>query len=234
MAGLASAVLALLILLSSVSARAGDLFTGFQMDGNAQYFAFLGVKENLPWEYHGIKGYAQFFGAGQRYEYESGTRDIEADVQFLIPSLGLTKSLGDGAWSTSAQVGPKLRWKQEHGFPNDVGSKFEVGVFVQADAMYWQETHSVQAIVSYASLDHFFFGRVRGKLRAFSPDAGCCSLFAGMDVAGMGNDDFSSFQIGPLVEVPFGRFFVLARGGYQYDSTFNSGGYGGLEIYTPF
>ena len=82
--------------------------------------------------------------------------------------------------------------------------------------------------------DDFFFGRVRGKLRAFSPDAGCCSLFAGMDVAGMGNDDFSSFQIGPLVEVPFGRFFVLARGGYQYDSTFIFNGNGATEIYTPF
>ena len=45
MAGLASAVLALVILLSPVGARAGDLFTGFQMDAEAQFFAFLGVKE---------------------------------------------------------------------------------------------------------------------------------------------------------------------------------------------
>jgi hypothetical protein len=27
---------------------------------------------------------------------------------------------------------------------------------------------------------------------------------------------------------------VLARGGYRYDEDFGSGGYGGLEIYTPF
>lgn len=234
MAGLASAFLALIILLSPASARAGDLFTGFQMDGEAQYFTNLGVKEDLPWEALGLKPYAQLFGAAQRYDYQSGSRRIEADVQFLIPSLGVTKLIGGGPWSVSAQVGPKFRWKKEHGFLNDVGREFEVGAFVQAETMYWQETHSFQAFVSYASLDHFFFGRLRGKMLTYAPETGCCSIFTGMDLAGMGNDDFQAVQIGPLIEVPFGRFFVLARGGYQYDSSFSSGGYGGLEIYTPF
>ena len=51
-----------------------------------------------------------FFAAGQRYDYESGGRNIEADVQFLVPSLGITKPLGDGAWSVRLYHKPFIRW----------------------------------------------------------------------------------------------------------------------------
>lgn len=234
MAGLASAVLTLILLLASASARAGDLFTGFQMDSGAHYFAYLGLRDDLPWEAFGLKGYAQLFAAGQSYEYESGSQDIDADVQLLIPSLGVTRSLGGGAWSVSALAGPKLEWKEEGGFPNGSRREFGVGGFVQAETMYWQETHSFHAIASYSSLDDFFFGRIRGKLRAYRPETGCCTVFAGMDVAGMGNRDFSAIQTGLLAEVPIAWFSLLVRGGYQHDSAFGSGGYGGLEIYAPF
>ena len=148
MAGLASALLGLIILLPAAPAGAGDLFSGFQMDSEAQYFSYLGLKEDLPWESFGLTGYAQLLAAGQSYEYESGDQDIDADVQFLIPSLGVTKSLLDGAWSLSALVGPKLEWKKEDGFQNDTGREFDVGVFVQAEAIYWQETHSPNASIS--------------------------------------------------------------------------------------
>jgi hypothetical protein len=234
MAGLASSVFALILLLHSPNASAGDLFTGFQMDGRAQYFAYLGVRQDFPWESFGLKGYAQLFAAGQGYEYQSDDRDIDADVQFLIPSLGASMSLGDGAWSVATHVGPKLRWKNEVGFENATGRDFDVGVFVQAESMYWQETHSLHGIVSYGSLDNFFFGRIRGKLRAYSPETGCCSIFAGMEVAGMGNDDYRAVQAGPVLEVPIASFFLLVRGGYQHDDSFGSGGYGGLEVYTAF
>jgi hypothetical protein len=232
MATLASIVFVLILL--PVTASAGDLFTGFQMDNEVQYFTYLGVKENLPWEVAGVGGYVHLFGAAQSYEFESGNRDIDADIQFLVPSLGVTSKFGTEAWSFSLHAGPKLSWKKEHGFLVDSGSDFEVGAFVQAETIYWQESHSVHGIFSYGSQDNFFFGRVRGKLRTYSPKTGCCSIFAGIDVAGMGNDDFRAVQTGPLVEVPIGRFSLLARGGYQHDSTFGSGAYGGLEFYAPF
>ena len=234
MARLASAVFALSILLPSGAVRAGDVFTGFQMDDQAQYFVSVGVREELPWSSSGVKGYVQLFAAAQSYEYESGTLAIDADVQFLIPALGIKKSLGGGAWSISAHVGPQLEWKKEAGFPIDSGRRFNVGVAAQAEVMYWQETHSVHGMLSYASRDDFYFGRLRGKVRIHSPGTGCCALFAGMDLAGMGNSDFRAVQIGPLVEVPIGRFSLLARGGYKNDSSFGSGGYGGVEMYAPF
>lgn len=234
MAGLASAFLALIVMLPCTSANAGDLFAGFRMDNEEQYFAYLGLKEGLPWKPFDLETFAQLFGSGQNYEYESGNRDIDADVQSLTPSLGITTPLGDGGWSISTLAGPDFRWKKEDGFQNDSGRDFDVGVFVQAETMYWHESHSLHAMVSYASLDNFFFGRIRGKLLTHSPETCCRKIFLGLDVAGMGNDDFSAVQAGPLVEVPVGRFFLLARGGYQHDSNFGSGGYGGLEIYTSF
>lgn len=208
-------------------------FTGFQMDDETQYFAFLGLKRDV-WQGSGLAAYVHLFGAGQSYEYETGGRDIDTDLQLLTPSLGLSHAFGDGALSVSAHVGPRFEWKREDGFSYGSRSDFEVGVLVQAESLYWQETHSVQAIASYASSDDFFFGRLRGKLRVASPASGCCALFTGLDVAGMGNRDFDAVQTGPLIEVPVAGFFVLARGGYQYDSTFHSGAYGGLEIYAPF
>jgi hypothetical protein len=204
------------------------------MDGEAQYFAYLGLREGLPWKPLDLEFFAQLFGSAQSYEYESDNRDIDADVQSLIPSLGITIPLGNGGWSISTLAGPEFRWKKEEGFEDDSGRDFEVGAFVQAETMYWQETHSLHAMVSYASLDDFFFGRIRGKLLTYSPEAGCCKVFLGLDVAGMGNDDTSAVRTGPLIEVPVGAFFLLARGGYQYDSNFGSGGYGGFEIYTSF
>lgn len=234
MARLAPIVFALILLLSPESARSGDLFTGFQMDDDAQYFTYLGLREDLPWEVSGLKGYVQLFASGQTYEFESSNQDIDADVQSLTPSLGVTKALAGGPWTVSALAGPQLRWKKEEGFTNDAGRDLDVGVFLQAEAMYWQETGSFHALFSYASLDDFFFGRLRGKLRTFSPESGCCYVFLGFDVAGMGNDDFRAVQIGPLIEVPVGRVFLLTRGGYQNDSSSGSGGYGGLEIYMPF
>ena len=186
MASLASAIFALIILLLPATANAGDLFSGFQLDGQAEYFSYLGLKEDLPWESFGLKGYVQLFAAGQSYEYESGNQNINADVPFLIPSLGVTKSLPG-------------EWKKEDGFQNNSGRDLDIGMFVQGETMYWQETHSFQAMISYASLDDFFFGKARGKLRTYSPEKGCCPIFAGMDVAGMGNNDFSAVQTGPLI-----------------------------------
>jgi len=50
----------------------------------------------------------------------------------------------------------------------------------------------------------------------------------------MQNDDFRAVQSGPLVEVPIGKVFLLAKTGYQYSSSFHTGVYGGVEIYFPF
>lgn len=236
MAVLASALLALIILLPCSSASAGDLFTGIRLDNDEQYFAYLGLKEDLPWKPLGLETFVQLFVTGQSYRYELENVKTEATVQSLTPSLGVTKVIGGGPWSVSGLLGAELKWTKESPDPGDFGRYFESGVFVQAEAMYWQETHNFHAMVSYAHRDKFFFGRIRGKLRTVSPETGCCRVFVGLELGGMDSRrfHFNAVQVGPLVEVPVGRFSLLAHAGFQQDSDLGSGGYGGLEIYTAF
>ena len=234
MAVLASVLLALIVLLPCSIASAGDLFTGVRLDNDEEYFAYLGLKEELPWKPLDLGTYVQLFASGQTYTYEAGSLDIDARVQTLTPSLGVNRLMGGGPWKVSALAGLEMKWTKEDGAPVDRGRHFNTGVFVQTEAMYWQEPHSLHAMVSYASLDSFFFGRIRGKLRTHSPETGCCSVSIGLDLVGMGNNDFEAVQVGPLVEVPVGRFWLLARAGFQQGSSNGSGGYGGLEIYTQF
>jgi hypothetical protein len=39
---------------------------------------------------------------------------------------------------------------------------------------------------------------------------------------------------GPVGEIQIGNVFVLIRGGYQNNTTFHGGSYGGFDIYLPF
>jgi hypothetical protein len=110
----------------------------------------------------------------------------------------------------------------------------QIGVFGQAEAMYWHEKGGVHAIGSYADLDNFFWGRLRGKLLAHQFNRGCCKTYVGWDVTGMGNAEFRAVKTGPLVELSIGPVFVLFKGGYQHNTTFQSGAFGGVELYTAF
>ena len=236
MAVLASALLGLIILLPCSSASAGDLFTGVRLDNDEQYFAYLGLNEDLPWKPLGVETFVQLFVTGQSYIYEDQNVDIEANVQSLTPSLGVTKIIGGGPWSVTGLLGAELKWGKESPDPGNLGHYFESGVFVQAEAMYSKETHNLHAIVSYADRDQFWFGRIRGNLRTYLPETGCCPVFVGLELGGMDSRrfEFNAVQVGALVEVPFGRFSLLAHAGFREDSDLGSGGYGGLELYTSF
>jgi hypothetical protein len=78
------------------------------------------------------------------------------------------------------------------------------------------------------------FGRVRKTWLAHKSEQSCCSWYVGGDLAGMGNNQFYAVQAGPLVQVPINIFYVTLKGGYQYSQTFQSGVYGGVELYFPF
>jgi hypothetical protein len=227
-------LVALIVLVMPSGVRAGDLFTGGQLDDESQYFTYLGAQEDLPWKAYEFQPYVHLFAASQEYEYESGGADVEAEVQYLTPALGVRRPIAGTGWSVGAFAGPRLQWKREEGLFVDSDRDFDVGVIAQIEPMYWQETHSLHGIFSYSSLDDFFLGRVRGKGLVFDPGARCCKVFAGADVSLMGNDDYDAVQVGPLLEVAIGRFFLLARGGYQRDSTFDDLAYAGIELYTSF
>ncbi len=212
--------------------EAGDTFTGFQIDNKNQYIGYLGVRTPLVHTAEGPSLFVQVMTAGLGYSFKSNGRLLDANVQFIVPSLGISKTIG--SWVVSALAGPQLRRIEEQRLNSNASVEHQIGGYGQVEALYWHEKGSVHAIGSYADLDNYFWGRLRGKILAHQSTERCCSTYVGWDVAGMGNADFHAMQTGPLVEVPIGKVFLLAKSGYQYSTSFHSGAYGGVEIYFPF
>lgn len=223
---------ALLLIARPETSQAGDMFTGFQIDNKSQYFGYLGMHTPLLQMSGGTTLFVQVMTAGLGYSSKVNGRILDSNVQFVVPSLGISQTVGN--WTLSALAGPQLRRIEDQRLNASASIDHQAGAYGQLEALYWHEKGSVHAIASYADLDNFFWSRLRGKLLAYQPDKGCCKTYVGWDVAAMGNADFKAVQTGPLVEVPIGKVFLLAKGGYQNSSSFHGGGYGGFEIYFPF
>lgn len=223
---------ACLLLFIPVSSQAGDVFTGFQIDNHSQYFGYLGVRTPLLRTAGGPDLFIQAMTAGLGYSFKSNGHVLDANVQFIVPSLGITQTFG--GWTLSALAGPQLRRIEQQRVNASTTTNYQAGVYGQLEAFYWHDKWNLHAIGSYADLDNFFWSRVRAKVLAYRPEKGCCATYVGWDVTGMGNADFKAVLTGPVAEIRVGKVFLLARGGYQNNNTFHSGTYGGFEIYFPF
>lgn len=226
--------LAILLLgvLFSGPVYAGDAFTGYQIDNKGQYFAYLGVRAPLMEERGGFQPFLQVFGAGVGYTFKDSGQERDANLQSVTPSLGIKYTAG--SWSWIAMAGPQFRWKQEDQLTGPRSHDHELGTYLQLEAFRWQEQGILHAIVSYTDIDGFFWGRLRKTTLVHKSEQGCCSVFLGGDLAGMGNNQFYAVQVGPLVQVPVNIFYLTLKGGYQYTQTFQNGVYGGVELYFPF
>lgn len=225
-------VVVIIGVLMPVTSHAGDVFSGFQMDNRSQYFSYVGARVPLVQTTGGTRVFIQGMGAGLGYGLKSNGQVVDANVQFFVPSLGVSQTLG--TWTVSVLAGPQLRRIEEERVNARSSTNHQIGAYVQAEAYYWHEKGNVHAIASYADLDTFFWGRLRGKVRAYHPEQGCCPVYVGWDGAAMGNGGYKAVQTGPVLEVLVGKFSLLARGGYQNSSSFHSGAYGGFEVYVPF
>lgn len=232
LAQLVRVVLLIASVILADQARAGDFFTGYQNDNKGQYFAYLGIRAPLLKEHNGFQPFIQVFGAGLGYSFKDNGQELDAQHQFVTPSLGLKYTVGSWAWLVMA--GPQVRWQQQDTRAGSTTHENPIGAFVQLEAFRWQEEGIFHAIGSYADIDRFFYGRLRKTFLVHKSEQGCCSTFLGWDLAGMGNNDFYAVQTGPLIQVPIERFYITVKGGYQYTRVFQSGGYGGVELYVPF
>jgi len=223
---------ALILPVSPAVSQAGDAFTGFQIDNKNQYFGYLGMHTSLLRISDDTTLFVQIMTAGLGYSSKVNGRILDSNVQFVVPSLGISQTVGN--WTLSALAGPQLRRIEDQRLNASASIDHQAGAYGQLEALYWHENGSFHAVASYADLDNFFWSRFRGKLLAYQTDKGCCKTYVGWDVAAMGNADFKAVQTGPLVEVPIGKVFLLAKGGYQNNSSFHGGTYGGVEIYFPF
>ena len=212
--------------------EAGDVFTGFQVDNENQYFGYFGVRTPILRASGGPDLFVQAMTAGLGYSFKANGQLLNANIQSIVPSLGITKTLG--GWALSALAGPQLRRLEEQRLNASNTIAYQAGVYGQLEAFYWHEKWNLLAIGSYADLDNFFWSRLRGKALVYKPEKSCCATYVGWDVTGMGNADFRGVMTGPVGEVQVGNVFVLVRGGYQHNTAFYSGSYGGFEIYFPF
>jgi hypothetical protein len=212
--------------------EAGEVFTGFQIDNKNQYFTYLSVRTPILRTSGGSSLFVQAMTAGFGYGFKINGQLLDANIQSIVPSLGITKTLG--VWTLSALVGPQLRRIEEQRLNANNTIVYQAGVYGQLEAFYWHEKWNFLAIGSYADLDNFFWSRLRGKALVYKPEKSCCATYAGWDATGMGNADFRGVMTGPVGEVQLGSVFVLVRSGYQHNTTFHSGAYGGFEIYFRF
>jgi hypothetical protein len=211
---------------------AGDVFTGYQIDHQGQYYSYLGVRAPITSGNSSIQPFVQVLGAGLGYTFKDNGAKRDADVQLASPSLGIKYVYG--AWNYIGFAGPQFLWKQEDRVTGGRTDEHAIGVYVQGEAFYWHEKGMFHAIASYTDLDNFVWSRVRGTRLVHTSEQGCCSTYLGWDLAGMGSKDFYAVQTGPLVQVPIDRFILTLKGGYQYTETFQNGVYGGVELYVPF
>lgn len=212
--------------------EAGDLFTGFQIDNKSQYFGYLGIRTPILQTSEGSHLFVQAMTSGLGYSVKTNGRLLDANVQSIVPSLGISKPFGN--WVLSVLAGPQFRRIEEQQLNASSTIAYQAGVYGQVEAFYWSEKWNVLAIGSYADLDNFFWSRLRGKALAYKPEENCCATYVGWDVTGMGSAEFRGFMTGPVGEVQVDKVFVLARGGYQNSTSFHSGAYGGFEVYFPF
>ena len=212
--------------------EAGDVFTGFQIDNRSQYFGYLGVRTPI-FQDSAVSGlFVQAISSGLGYSFKTNGQLLDANIQSIVPSLGISTTLG--GWTLSAHAGPQFRRIEEQQLNASSTIAYQAGVYGQLEALYWQEKWNLHAIGSYADLDNFFWSRLRGKVLAYKPEKICCATYIGWDMTGMGNADFRGVMTGPLAEIQISKVFFLVRSGYQHNTTFHSGAYGGFEIYFPF
>lgn len=215
-----------------IVSEAGEVFSGFQLGNKNQYFGYIGVRTPILQSSGESSVFLQAMTSGLGYKFKSNGQLLDANIQSIIPSLGITKTLG--SWALSALAGPQMRRVEEQQLSASNTTTYQAGVYGQLEAFYRHEKWNLLAVGSYADLDNFFWSRLRGKVLAYKPEEGCCVTSVGWDVTGMGNADFREVLTGPVGEIQIGHVFVLVRGGYQNNTTFHSGSYGGLDIYFPF
>ena len=132
---------------------AGDVFTGYQIDHQGQYYTYLGVRTPLTSGESNLQPFIQVMGAGLGYSFKDNGAKRDAEVQFASPSLGI--KFIQGPWNFIGFAGPQFRWKQEDRSTGGRTNENDVGVLLQGEAFHWHEKGTFHAIASYTDLDSF-------------------------------------------------------------------------------
>ncbi len=211
--------------------KAQALITGIEVDSRDQGFGYLG----LLWDKGVSEGrwvVGKVFTGHLRYTFRSNGKELDAKSTMVIPSIGLRGKRGETAFTLSAGADIRRTEKEKVGGGKERDD--EVGLSLQGEVdSWWEGLRNMSIILSYSTIDNFFWGRLRLKGAVISRDPH--HLLIGVEFVAMGNEDFNAFQVGGIVELmKIASGSILLKAGYKDTSETPAGGYTGLEIYIPF
>jgi len=225
----------LLFIVVPSSSQAWEASAGYQSDNHGQYFSYVYGRATVSPPTAGLpfEPFVQLFAFRQRFFSKEEGHLLEAHLNQVAPSVGITKKIAD--LEISASAGAALREAQEQTVAGEKETTKDLGYMVNAEASYWMDNDGFEGIVSYTNLQDFFFGRARWKhIASKTEEEHSIKLNPGLEMQALGNSDFQAIVVGGLLETEVGNLVLLLKGGYQYDTTFRSGEYGGIELYLPF
>lgn len=235
--GCLSLVLVLFItLILSASAIAGEdyhIIAGAELDTRNQSFSYMGAGLSRSIDKR-VFVTGQLFTGYLKYSFDSEGKTLTARTPIVTPSAGLRY---DGyGYSVGGSVGADFRKPEKELASGGTDTETETGVSVQGEAyLRGDGKKSLGLIVSYSTIDDFFWGRARGKKGVYTTGDGG-ELHAGVELIAMGNSDFSATQAGVFLEAlrSVSKLSILLKAGVKNSSAFNTGGYGGIELFKGF
>ena len=239
--------LTVLLLATLVSTKAHALentldnaaFTGFQIDTRGQYLAYGALRRYLKEPDRPVVPFVQLFALEQRFYTRSDNQLLPGQLTQIAPTVGLKKEI-DGL-DLQVSAGPSflishleslLELENETSIRHKK-TTYRVGYTGSGYAQYWTGSHGLEALVSYTNLERIVYGRARWFYAEYETDGGT-PITPGLEVLGVGNSEFHQVYAGALLQTEIKKVELLLKGGYQNNSTFHGGGYGGVEVYVRF
>lgn len=229
---------AILLFLLPVSVFPADLslFAGGEIDTRGQGFSYLGVDitqkftQNLSLAGRITPNYLT-------YRYRDGNHLIRAKSIGMYTVVGLKYSLNQttlgifgGAEYRNTDLNPDVRTAEVRG-------STWAGL-IQGEFDTWLASRTnINLSASFSGTDSFFYerGRIKRQISNYEfkkPN----TINLGIEQFYGRNPDFRMAGGGLLLEVYHipKKLSLALKGGYKHDSTFGSGGYGGLELFVSF
>ena len=231
-------IFVLIIVFYSPLALAADasLFSGGQIDTRGQGFSYVGLDITQK-IYQNISIAGRLIPNYLTYKFPSGDESVRATSPGLYSVVGIKLS-----WSQTTVGlfgGTEYRYTSLH--PDvknaDVRGTTFAGL-IQGEFDTWLPSRTnFNVFGSFSGTSSFLYERARIKqqitnLSFKKPN----TINIGVEQFFGRNPDFHQVGVGPIVElynISHKIAFAL-RTGYQYDSTFRNGMYGGLDFYVRF
>jgi len=219
----------------SSQAAAADSYTligGSEADSEGQSFSYIGAGVARPVSArYSLTG--KVFAGYLRYKFDSDGTTYAAEMPMVTPSVGLQYG-GDG-FSLAGSAGADFR-KTRRDTSTGATESSDSGAALQAEYYrWWGEQYSAGLIVSYSTIDSFFWARGRVE-KGVHRTSGGTDIKLGGEVVGMGNSDFSAAGAGALVELSSttSNLSVLFKAGLRSSSASSGALYGGFEAFYGF